>query len=190
MSEWPPHVEACKNCTGESVRYAHGSGEYCNRCYNLLKRIKDVQGWDRSRPETLKWIPIYKTYGADGRPNSSVLFTNSLTDNQFEACRKNYIRKIEARLVLLRYREEIRRHEVEVNGLKLEETFSEILRLIRPTAFYQGKVSFPSYANYLADQFDEPQRRVIYALLEEVIEQVPWQGVRGVWSPPPAAPRK
>jgi hypothetical protein len=175
MSDWPPHVDACKNCTGDPGRYAHGSGEYCNRCYRLLKHVKEVQGWDRSRRETLKRIPKNGIVGSAG------LINDHDTDEQFEICRQKNINQLRARLAILRRREEIRRHEVEVTGLDLEQKFGEILRLIRPKAVYQRKVSFPHYASYLADQFDEPHRRVIYSLLEEIIEQAPWQGVRGVW---------
>jgi hypothetical protein len=176
MSDWPSYVEACKNCTGEPSRYAHGSGEYCNRCYRLRKHIKDVQGWDRNRRETLKRIPKHGMYDpAVGYRDSTALINDDDTDEQFEICRKKNIRQLRERLALLHHREAIRRREVSVTGGDLEDKFRELLHLIR------RKVSYPNYGTYLSTQFDEQRRRVIYALLEEIIEQAPWQGVRGVW---------
>jgi hypothetical protein len=172
MSDWPRHVEACKECTGEPGRYAHGSGEYCNRCYRLLKYIKDVQGWDRNRRESLKHIPKHGTVGSNTTyRDSTTLLYDCIPDEEFEAVREKTIVILKKRLALLRYREEIRRHEIEVTGLRLEEKFAEVLHLVRRSG------SFPRYASYLTDEFDERQRQIIYALLEEIIEQVPWQGV-------------
>jgi len=36
-------------------------------------------------------------------------------------------------------------------------------------------------ASYLSEKFDERERRVIYALLEQILEQRPWRGFE--WSP-------
>ena len=50
MADWPKDVEACMNCTGESVRYPYGARGHCNRCYRLMKRMEDVQLWNPKRP--------------------------------------------------------------------------------------------------------------------------------------------
>jgi hypothetical protein len=176
MSDWPEHIEACKNCTGEPSRYAHGARGYCNRCYRVIKHIEDVQAWNRSRRETLKRIPKDGMFDpAVGYSKSTRLSTDSLTDQEFEIYRKEHIRQLKRRLGLLRYREEIRRHEVPVDAWSLEQKFAELLHLIRP------KAECPRNASYLNRHFNETERRVIYALLEEIIEQAPWGGIE--WGP-------
>jgi hypothetical protein len=136
MSDWPAHVEACKNCTGEPSRYAYGAHGYCNRCYRIKKRIEDVRGWNRSCHAT--------RYSKSTR----------LTDEQFEICREEHIRELERRLDLFRDREEIRRHEVPVDALSLEQKFAELLHLIR------RKAEYPCNASDLNAHFNEAERRV------------------------------
>ena len=100
--------------------------------------------------------------------------TDHYNDDEFEIVRQQYIRQYRARLNLFRHREEIRRREMPVDALQLEEQFSRLLHLIRP------KAKYPMNANMLGQHFDEAQRRVIYALVEEIIEKAPWNGIE--WS--------
>jgi hypothetical protein len=172
MADWRSDIEVCRNCTGGSVRYSYGARGYCGRCYRLIKRIEDVRAWKRSRPATLKRIPKDGSFDpAVGYNKSTRLITDGFTDEQFEICREEYTRQLERRLELLRHQEEIRRHEVPVDAWTLERKFAQILRLIRP------KAEYPLNASYLNMHFDEATRRVIYALLEEIIEHAPWRGV-------------
>jgi hypothetical protein len=174
MAGWPEDAESCRNCTGSPDRYAHGANGYCSRCCRLLRRIKNVKAWDRHRPYTLKGMipkdgmfnPAVETYRTSKR-----LLTDRYTDDEFEVVRKEYIRQYEARLNLLRYREEVRRLEFPVDALQLEQQFARLLRLIR------RKAAYPMNASYLNSHFNETERRVIYALLEEIMEQAPWQGI-------------
>jgi hypothetical protein len=174
MSQWPKGVEACSSCTGSADQYAHGSGRYCSRCYRLLARIKKAEAWDRTRPETLAGIPKNAMFPA-GRPDGPLrgLETDNLSDEQFEKYRWSWIRQCKEHLNKLRSREEIRRYEFPVEGLDLEEKFRELLRLIRPKAIY------PDNANCFNMHFDQKQKRILYALLEEVIEQVPPRPIFG-----------
>src|SRR5208282_109747 len=156
------------NCTGEPVRYPYGARGHCNRCYRLIKRIEDVQLWNRGDRATLKGVTKHGMFDpAVGYRKSTRLTTDGLTDQQFEVFRAEHIGQLKHRLALLRHREEIRRHEVPVDALSLEQKFAEVLHLVRKNAKY------PMNASYLADYFDEDKRRVIYALLEEIIEQAP-----------------
>ena len=172
MPLWPSNVEACKNCKGEPSRQAYGARGYCNRCYGLIRHIECAQSWDRSQPETLKRIPKDGMFDpATGYGNSNRLLTDGFTDEQFEACRSETVRQLKRRLALLRRREEIRRLEVPVDGLSLEEKFAELLHIVRRGAQY------PTNASFLSAHFGDADRRVIYALLEEILEQAPWEGV-------------
>lgn len=176
MAEWPLDVEACRNCTGDSERYSYGARGYCNRCYRIIKRIEDVRAWNRSRPETLKGIAKDGLVDPDvGYSRSTRLMTDSLTEVQFEIFREEHIRQLRRRLDLLRHRERIRRRDVPVDAGDLEQKFAELLHLVR------RKANYPHNASYLGKHFNEEERRVLYALLEEIIEQAPWRGIE--WSP-------
>ena len=161
MSHWPRNIECCVNCTGDASSYTYGARGYCNRCYRILIHIAQVQAWDRTHRETLK--------------GSTRLLTDIYADDEFEICRAEHIRQLTRRLTVLRHREEIRRHEVEVSPLDLEYQFAELLRLIR------RKSQYPRNASYLNTHFNENERRVIYGLSEEIIEQAPWRGIQ--WYP-------
>jgi hypothetical protein len=168
MRQWPKGVEACSRCTGSADRYAHGSGRYCSRCYRLLRRIKRAEGWNQARRETLVGIAKSGMYPA-GQPDSPLrgLETDPFSEEQFQKYRRSEIRQCEERLDNLRLREAIRRHQIPVEDLDLENKFRELLRLIRPKARY------PDNANCFNRYFNQEQKRVLYALLEEVIEQAP-----------------
>jgi hypothetical protein len=114
--------------------------------------------------------PTVETYHTTGR-----FLTDSLTDEEFEICRNEHVRLLKRRLALLRRREEIRRYEISVTPLDLEHKFAELLRLGRPKARY------PQNASHINRHFNEQERRVIYALVEGVIEQARWRGIS--WSP-------
>jgi hypothetical protein len=74
-------------------------------------------------------------------------------------------------LKLLRRREEIRRYDLPIDPMDLEDKFRELQRLVRL------KTEYPRKASYLKQHFDETQRRVLCSLLEEIIELVPWRGI-------------
>jgi hypothetical protein len=163
---WPKHIHACVNCTGTHNVYRRRG--YCTRCYYVIKYIEDVQGWDRNNRGTLKHIPKRSE-----RPlvSGRELQTDGYSDEEFEICRQNCIEQLKRRLDQLHRREVIRRHEQPVRALDLKEKFAELLRMVRP------KTEYPCNATYLASYFGETERRVIYALLEEIIEKIPWHGI-------------
>jgi hypothetical protein len=171
MASWPIDAEGCRNCTGSPDRYAHGASGYCNRCYRLLRQIERVKRWDRAYPDTLKGIPKSGIVDFETGPTARLL-TDNYDNDEFEIVRQEYIRQYRARLKLLCHREQVRRHEFAVSALQLEEKFGQFLRLIRPRA------SYPRNASYINDNFNEAERRVIYGLLEEILEQAPWNGVQ------------
>jgi len=128
-----------------------------------MRRIKKVEAWDQRRPESLDRVPL------NGMIDGHI--TDRYTIAEFEAFRRAHVRQFTQRLERLRLREAVRRLEVPVDGLSLEEKFAQLLRLLRPRARY------PMNASYLNQEFNEHERRVIYALLEGVIEQIPWRGI-------------
>ncbi len=175
MSGWPRGIHQCKNCACEASINAHGGRGYCGRCYYIMRYIEDVQRWDRGRRETLKRLPKNGMFRPEtGYRQSKSLITDNFSDEQFERCRKEHIRQLTRRLTIYRNREEIRQLAMPVSALDLEGKFAEVMHLVRRRAAY------PQHANYLSEHFDETQRRVLYSLLEEIIEQAPWDGIS--WS--------
>ncbi len=104
--------------------------------------------------------------------------TLGYTPAQFENLRAEYLRQLNARLALLLSREQIRRLEVPVSGLDIEEKFQQVLALMRGVR-RREPAGYPQNASYINHHFDDKQRRVFYALLEEIIEMVRWRGV--IW---------
>jgi hypothetical protein len=178
MSDWPKGVEACQRCTGSAHRYRHGARGNCVRCNDILKYLRHVAAWDMRKPDTLKGISDdgmrvesnQKTTNRYNKPGR--LVTNSLTPEQFERFRAEHARQLEARLNLLRTREQIRRHEFPVSGLDIEDKLKQILgRMHRVRS--QNLSDYPQNANEVNNNFGDRQRRVLYALLEEIIEAPP-----------------
>jgi hypothetical protein len=164
VTDWPDHQETCANCTGTPSLYTYGGRGYCNRCYRIIRRIEVVQAWNRRRPETLKGVAKSGMFDAD-TGESTGLIIDRLTDEEFEIYRAEIIRQLKVRLSLLHRREEIRRCEVPVDALALEYKFAELLRLVR------RKADYPRNASYLNKHFNETERRIIFGLLEEIIEE-------------------
>jgi hypothetical protein len=157
MSKWPRGVDGCKKCTGDSRFHAYGAKGVCRRCYAIEQRIEQVRRWNQNERDTLIGF------------SDSPAFNS--TDEEFEINRDETIRQLHCRLKLLRRREEIRRCEIPIEPLDLENKFLQLQHLVR------RKAKYLSHASYLADHFDPGQRRVLYALLEEIIESVPWRGI-------------
>lgn len=174
MADWPKDLDACINCTGDACSYAYGARGLCRRCYYITKYVQDVRAWDRKRHSTLKRISKDGMCDPADRHRANRLVTDGLPDDEFARYQKRILRQLKDRLNLLRHREEIRRCAVPISPLSLERKFAEMLHLIKPKAKYPGN------ANYLNKHFSEQERRIIYALLEGIIEQVPWHGIE--WS--------
>lgn len=182
MSVWPKNVEACATCTGSPERYSHGARGNCVRCNTVLRYIRDVKAWDRNKPETLKHIPDagWRVELHDrSKPQfikTGRLLTTSYSAEQFEKIQREYIRQLEGRLATFRLREQIRRYEFPVQGLEIEEKFKQLLAAMSGVP-RRAKGNYPANASYINSRFDEIQRRVLYALLEELLECVRWRGV-------------
>jgi hypothetical protein len=182
MSNWPKNIDACGLCTGSSAAYRYGARGNCARCHDILTRLRRVWGWNPNQPATLKGIPN-DGYSGIARP-----ITAGLNPQQFERYRDEHVRQLKSRLDLLRRREQIRRLEFPVSGLEIEEKLKQILRRMRGVR-RQDADSYRHTASDIYDTFDDRQRRVLYALLEEIVEIVPerlidvnqlWSSVYGV----------
>lgn len=177
MSDWPRNVDTCGRCTGSAVRYRYGARSNCARCHDILQRLARARAWNPDQRESLKGIPSAGYVGVDR------LITDGLTSKQFERYRENHILQLESRLDLLRRREQIRRREFPVSGLEIEQKLGQILRCMRGVR-RRSVEYYRQTASEICDTFDDSQRRVLYALLEEIVENVSGRliDVNQLWS--------
>ena len=153
--------ELCKNCYNPSGIRRRG---YCGRCYDLVKRIEAAKKWNRLRPTTLERLPnIYD-------PDSKQFFLNTFSNDEFEIFRDEYVRQAQSRLKQLSLRGERRQGKIPVNPFDIERQLVGILRLLRP------KEKYTRDARFIELHFDQEQRRLLYDLLAEIEEAIPWTG--------------
>jgi hypothetical protein len=94
----------------------------------------------------------------------------TLTDEEFEIARQELIRQADRHLGYLRLREQMRCGGRTVEPLDVEEKFAALLHFLRPSARY------PRNATHISRHFGAEQRRVLYALLDDLEEHVRWNG--------------
>jgi hypothetical protein len=154
---WPNRYGQCVNCGCPPTYRPHGSRGYCGFCHGMGKRIAELKAWDRTQPAAV---------GGCLEPSMVDLYT----EEEIEVFRQEYVRQGEERLADLRSRQRMRRGEVPVDGVALEHKFTRLLEAVRRKAK-------PSHnADYLAQQFGEEQRRILFVLLDDIEEQIPWRG--------------
>jgi hypothetical protein len=156
---WPEKYQHCANCHCEPEHRSHGGRGHCSRCYRLVKGIETAKAWDQTRPETYDDEPMLDVWKDKHKA--------------FSVAKAEYIRQIKSRLGYLRTRNELRTGIREVTGLTIEYKFATLLRFLRPKALY------PRNASYINRHFNEEERRVLYGLLDEIEEHIPWEGI--VW---------
>jgi hypothetical protein len=132
--------------------------------------VEKTEAWDRSKPESLSGIPKDGFVDADTGKRLG-LVTDNFTDDEFAACQAEYIRQFKDRLKTLRIREAMRSGRLQVDALDIEHKLAGLLALVRPKALY------PQHASYIGKHFNAEERRVLFTLLDDIEEQVPWRGL-------------
>jgi len=155
MAAWPIRHESCANCKCSAGYRPYGGRGYCSRCFYLVKLIEDVNAWNRTRSETLRRLDR--------------LVADNLSDDEFEIVRKDFVRQAKARLFCLHVRQMRRNGELAVEGLEIEHKLGKLLSFLRP------KAEYPRHATHIGTHFGE-ERRVLYGLLDDIEEHVPWRG--------------
>ena len=168
MPKWSRLHEACLNC-GTQRRPHYGKG-FCKPCYVMIKRIWAAEKWDRRRPETLTSMPSLPMWTRDAIVAG--LANREWSPEEFERYRSEYIRQYRERLTSL-YRREKRRHQ-RVTGWDVEQALRLVHTCIRPKS-----TSHPYHgaARSIEDGFADHQRAIIYGLLLDLIDHVPWKGI-------------
>ena len=151
---WSEKHQKCENCN--TLRYPHIAKGLCKRCYPLKPKLQQLEKWDVSNPNSLKGIPpslrpFIKTKGhLDGF---------KLDAKEQIECRLNYLRMREEKLKSV------------INGTDIEYELRKIARRIVPGAdkLYHG------IGTLIDHDFTVKQKKVIYTLLNEIDEALPWK---------------
>ena len=122
----------------------------------MVSRIETVKQWDRHHPETLRDTYVGMSYIDD------------LSDEEFEILRSEFIRLAKERLVQLKLVEDKIAQKAAVESADINMKIAQLLQWIRPTARLSRN------ANYIDRHFGKEQRFILYDLLNELYENVPW----------------
>jgi hypothetical protein len=73
-------------------------------------------------------------------------------------------------LSCLRVRQMRRNGELPVEALDIEHKLGKLLHFLRP------KAEYPQNASHINRHFNSDERRILYGLLDDIEEHVPWRG--------------
>jgi hypothetical protein len=159
MPKWSRFHEACLNC-GTQRRPHDGKG-YCKPCHVMMKLIWAAEKGDMPPRPMLTRDAIV-----------AGLADRALSNEEFERYRCEYIRQYWERLTSLHHWEQSRHQRV--TGWDIEETLQLVHGYIRPKSTLRP---YHGIGRSLEDQFADDQRSIIYGLLLDLIDHVPWKGI-------------
>ena len=142
--------KACINCS--TTRYKHKARGYCLRCYAIVRKIKLIKTWKLSNPKSLKDCPID---------------VNRFSLDRFAKFKTLYIKELDNQLEHLKVKEEQLFGSIE--GIDIEMQLTHIVSRVK----IRNKNLFFHTANSFDHQFDEKQKKIIFQLLNEIIENLP-----------------
>lgn len=157
IKTWSAKHEECKNCN--TTRYPQIAKGFCKRCYPLFLKLQRLQKWDLSNPKSLKDIP----------PSLRPFIK---TQGHLDGFKLDAKKQIESRLNYLRMREE--KLKSVIKGIDVEHELQKIARRIVPS----GDKLYHGIASLIDHDFSVKQKKVIYILLNEIDEALPWKGIR------------
>jgi hypothetical protein len=169
ISKWSRH-DACLNC--ESRRHPHDRHGYCKRCWPMAALIKRAENWNRQNSDTMKDMPSNPAFSRDAIVAG--LDRRQWSDEEFERYRSELIRQYRNEMKRLRLREQSR--QIRITGWDIERQLGFVHRYIRPKA---TRKLFYGIGRSMEDRFDKEQRSIIFGLLLDLIDHVPWKGVDG-----------
>jgi len=76
----------------------------------------------------------------------------------------------------LRAREMMRSGATPVDPITIESKLARLLSFVRP------KAKYPRNASYIAQHFNASERRVLYELLDDIEERVPWNRLKDLFA--------
>jgi len=153
---WSRRYDICVNC--RSNRRPHAGRGYCSRCYPLLLRIEQAKRWTLDDRRSLRGFP-----SGPGWPIDSWAFT---------AIQTGVLRQLLDRLDLFRIWEDHRAGRV--NDLDVEYQLSRLALAARTKT---GWNLFHGVCHALRSDFSKKQITILYRLLNDIEEDIPWRGV-------------
>lgn len=152
--KWANKFTKCQQCGTD--RFRHRAKGYCIRCYPLIRRLQQVSSWDLANAKSLKGYPRDEAY---------------FYPTTFEKVKLGVALQIQERLAFLQIRE---RQLVEpLDGLDFEYILNDIGRRCKA----KNKYLFHGIATTIDHNFDMEQKRILYRLLNEIQENIPWKGI-------------
>lgn len=155
IKKWAQRFECCSNCT--TTRFPHSGLGYCSRCKSQIRAIQEAKAWDWKYPKTFrKWKP-----------------PRNHTNNRFglERERDRRIRKANRRLTFYRVKEEKLRSAIQGDDIFRQLQFLVYLIKGRRPSLRVG------IANDLTKSFNLRRRKILFGILNEVIEALKLRGV-------------
>jgi hypothetical protein len=168
MNQWARHFSECQNC-GTKRRRHHARG-YCKPCWSMMKLIWEAEKWDTTQPGGTSNMPPIPGWTRDAIVAG--LDRRAWSDDEFERYRREFIRQYRLELTRLREREQSRHKPV--TGWDVESQLRFVHRHIRPKA---TRMPFHGIARSINDRFDGEQRSILYGILVDLIDHVPWVGI-------------
>jgi len=146
----------CTNCG--TTRYRHVAKGFCKRCYRLNLRLRNLKKWDLSDPKSLEGFPIG-------------LLPFIRIQAELDGFKADAKKQIESRLAYLRMREE--KLSGKITGIDIEYELRKIAGMILP----RGDDLYFGIATYIDHNFSNKQKKLLYSLLSEIDEKLPWKGI-------------
>jgi len=152
---WSKKFDKCQQCGTE--RYRHVAKGFCTRCYPLIRKLDEVNGWSVDNPGDLKeW-----------------LHEKSLRNPvRFQRAKSNVVQQIRARLEYLKIREESLKGPID--GIDIEFQLTWIASRCRGV---KNKDLFYNEAGTFDEYFGPKQRKILFELLNEIEENIAWTGI-------------
>lgn len=151
---WSSKYEKCQECGTQ--RRSHRAKGLCIRCYQLVYKLKQIEQWDLTDPQTLKGFPRVD------------IFWEEKTFNQ---AKRGAAKEVRRRLDFLKYREESLQEPV--TGIDIEY----FLQYIADRCGVRNKNLFHGIAGTIDFSFDMEQKKIIYELLNRIEEDIPWRAI-------------
>lgn len=151
---WSKKYKGCKNCGTE--RFPHKARGYCARCYGLIRKLEIAKSWSSDDETTLREFP--KT--VKSRDPKTILIVQH-----------GYISQVEQRLSLFSAWETQQNEDVDAHTVELQ-----IRRLAQLSGARNRNLHF-GIAGFLEMHFNTEQLGVLFTLLNDIEQSVPWSGI-------------
>ena len=147
----------CKNCGTQ--RYNQVAKGLCSRCYPLTRMFEQIERCDLSKPKTLKSLP-------------SFIRSMIRTQKHLDAFKIDTREQIRQRL------EELKVEEAKLRGAIYGIDIEYLLRRISWRVSLRAKNLYFGVASVIDHNFSMKQKSVLFGLLHQMEEKIPWEGIR------------